>query len=332
MYKITWDNETGGILLNLKVVDNTLSVAPRPIFWEELDLLGLDAQGWKYPHCEEPLMWACNKQYFYRGKYLFDAQGANIYDAPKVVLQKGVEPMKLVPVNMAKMLSCNDANKMLWGTSAEQLVMEGGKVVGAIVKNKDGYIRLNAKKGVVVATGGFGANAEMCNDIYRNLIDVFPEDVRDKADASFMMSGRDGKGHQLCVWAGAAWEPDEPASMVMHPAGQNPFNSPKGAFSTVWLNGEGRRYIAEGGDFQLSSVAGRYGKGKKIPPVFFDPGTEFFLNRVIIQISDGGPTLFRSLFYGSAEPFIEYRPLLAQRVIESSGIARNATLHKTADP
>lgn len=162
--------------------------------------------------------------------------------------------------DIAKMLSCNDANKMLWGTSAEQLVMEGGKVVGAIVKNKDGYIRLNAKKGVVVATGGFGANAEMCNDIYRNLIDVFPEDVRDKADASFMMSGRDGKGHQLCVWAGAAWEPDEPASMVMHPAGQNPFNSPKGAFSTVWLNGEGRRYIAEGGDFQLSSVAGRYGK------------------------------------------------------------------------
>ena len=64
MYKITWDSETGGILLNLKVVENTLSVAPRPVFWEELDLLGLDKQDWKYPHCDEPLMWACNKQYF----------------------------------------------------------------------------------------------------------------------------------------------------------------------------------------------------------------------------------------------------------------------------
>lgn len=45
MYKITWDNETGGILLNLKVVENTLSVAPRPVFWEELDLLGLSGGG-----------------------------------------------------------------------------------------------------------------------------------------------------------------------------------------------------------------------------------------------------------------------------------------------
>ena len=83
MYKITWDSETGGILLNLKVAENTLSVAPRPVFWEELDLLGLEEQGWKYPHCDEPLMWACNKQYFYRGQYLFDAQGANIYDFDK---------------------------------------------------------------------------------------------------------------------------------------------------------------------------------------------------------------------------------------------------------
>ena len=45
MYKITWDNETGGILLNLKVVENTLSVAPRPVLWEELDLLGLSGGG-----------------------------------------------------------------------------------------------------------------------------------------------------------------------------------------------------------------------------------------------------------------------------------------------
>ena len=161
---------------------------------------------------------------------------------------------------MQKMLSCNEANQILWGTSGEQLIKEDGKVTGVIVSNSEGYIRINANKGVVLATGGFGSDAEMSRDIYkRNMVDIFPEDVRDKADPSFMM-GRDGRGQKMAVWAGAAWEPDEPASMVMHPAGSNPFNSPKGALSSVWLNGDGRRYIAEGGDFQLCSVAGRYGK------------------------------------------------------------------------
>ena len=60
--------------------------------------------------------------------------------------------------DIAKMLSMNPENKMLWGTSAEQLIKEGDKVVGAIVKNKDGYIRLNAHKGVVVATGIMHSN------------------------------------------------------------------------------------------------------------------------------------------------------------------------------
>lgn len=61
MYKVTWDKETGGIQLNIKVVAGTLGISPRPVFFEELDLLGLNTLGWVYPHCEEPLLWACNK-------------------------------------------------------------------------------------------------------------------------------------------------------------------------------------------------------------------------------------------------------------------------------
>ena len=62
MYKITWDKETGGVLLNQKVVEGALGVSPRPVFYEELDMLRLDEMGWKYPHCKEPIMWAVNKQ------------------------------------------------------------------------------------------------------------------------------------------------------------------------------------------------------------------------------------------------------------------------------
>ena len=42
MYKITWDKETGGVLLHSRIVDGTLGVSPRPVFFEELDLLKLD--------------------------------------------------------------------------------------------------------------------------------------------------------------------------------------------------------------------------------------------------------------------------------------------------
>ncbi|WP_232220149.1 hypothetical protein [Prevotella falsenii] len=72
MYKITWDKETGGVLLHSRIVDGTLGTSPRPVFWEELDLLKLNELGWKYPHTEAPLLWAINKQYWYLGELMFE--------------------------------------------------------------------------------------------------------------------------------------------------------------------------------------------------------------------------------------------------------------------
>ncbi|WP_295238390.1 FAD-dependent oxidoreductase [Veillonella sp.] len=49
-----------------------------------------------------------------------------------------------------------------YGTPAEQLVQgETGRITGVIAKSPDGYIQLNAKKGVVVATGDYANNDEM---------------------------------------------------------------------------------------------------------------------------------------------------------------------------
>lgn len=109
VYKITWDKETGGVLLHSRIVEGTLGISPRPVFWEELDLLKLNELGWEYPHCEEPLLWAVNKQYWYRGEFMFEAKGANLYDEAQVVFQTGKENMKLQPVNINKMLErCKD--------------------------------------------------------------------------------------------------------------------------------------------------------------------------------------------------------------------------------
>lgn len=104
MFRIEWDKETGGVKLSSLATSNTLSVSPRPVFFEELNLLGLNKLGWKYPECQEPLLWACNKEYFYRGDKVFEAKGANIYDNATIEFKPGFEKLSLKPVNVAKML------------------------------------------------------------------------------------------------------------------------------------------------------------------------------------------------------------------------------------
>lgn len=104
MFKVSWDKETGGVLLNSLQTKDTLGVSPRPVFFEELDLLKLNKLGYKYPKCKEPLLWACNKQYFYRGELVFEAKGANIYDDATILFAEGKEKLTLEPVDVKAML------------------------------------------------------------------------------------------------------------------------------------------------------------------------------------------------------------------------------------
>lgn len=124
MNKIEWDKATGGIILKNLVTKDSLGVSPRPVFYEELDLLGLDKLGWKYPRCQEPIMWACNKQYYYRGKLLFEAKGANIYDAATVVLAEGVKPTKLKAVDVDLMLEKNRESMFLIESEAIEFIRD----------------------------------------------------------------------------------------------------------------------------------------------------------------------------------------------------------------
>ena len=124
MFKIQWDKETGGVRLSSRIEEGTLGTSPRPVFWEELDLLKLNDLGWKYPHCEEPLLWAINKQYWYQGELVFEAKGANVYDEATVVLQPGKENMTLEPVNVKKMLDRTKDNMFLLESEAIEFIRE----------------------------------------------------------------------------------------------------------------------------------------------------------------------------------------------------------------
>lgn len=54
--------------------------------------------------------------------------------------------------------------EVILDTTAKEFIVKDGAVVGVVAEGKNGKVTLNAKKGVVLATGGFGANVEMRNE------------------------------------------------------------------------------------------------------------------------------------------------------------------------
>lgn len=108
MFKVIWDPEHNGVRLTMSSKGDALNVAPRPVFWEELDLLGLNKKGWIYPHVEEPLLWACDRRYFYKGQFVLEVKGGNVFDAPTVIQQEGFESLILQPVDMEHLRSRNE--------------------------------------------------------------------------------------------------------------------------------------------------------------------------------------------------------------------------------
>ena len=84
-----------------------------------------------------------------------------------------------------------------------QLVTEGGAVTGVIAGVEGSYVRFNAKKGVILATGDYQSNDEMiafyCPDVLG-----FPP----------LAAQRDGDGHRMGVWAGGRIEPIGHTKMI----------------------------------------------------------------------------------------------------------------------
>lgn len=113
MFKIIWDKENNGIKLTMRPGDEALNVSPRPVFYEELDHLGLDKKGWSYPRVKEPLLWACDRRYFYKGVLVLEVKGGNVYDEPKIEITPEGEELHLSPVSMEHLRNNNEETMFL---------------------------------------------------------------------------------------------------------------------------------------------------------------------------------------------------------------------------
>lgn len=103
MYAVHWDRETRGVVLSTSLAGGVQG-AVRPVFFEELDLLGF-SDYWDYSPSDAPLLWAVGRQYFYEGRLVAEAQGGDFFEKPQLkVHERGLQ---LEPVDVAAMVEKN---------------------------------------------------------------------------------------------------------------------------------------------------------------------------------------------------------------------------------
>ena len=78
----------------------------RIFFHEELDLLGFD-KFWKYPKCQNPLLWANGRRYFYKGELVAIAKGGNALDLPTIEFEEGYNNLRLDEIDIQEVIRRN---------------------------------------------------------------------------------------------------------------------------------------------------------------------------------------------------------------------------------
>ncbi|WOT06344.1 FAD-binding protein [Shewanella youngdeokensis] len=158
-----------------------------------------------------------------------------------------------------------------YSTPAVQLMTDNsGRVTGVIAKEKGEYIKVNAGKGVILASGGYDANPEMMKAYLR------PEDY---SSASWWNPcwGTTGDGHMMGLKVGAAMDPAPHAVMNFTFGSPESFHIPAvrtlramGLYAIV--NDDGKRFVREDVAFQsISNATNRQAtQGKKSWLLFDD--------------------------------------------------------------
>lgn len=138
----------------------------------------------------------------------------------------------------------------LWTNSpAKRLVMEGGKVTGAIVETDRGLIEIRAKKGVMIATGGFPHDSAL-------RAELFPNGARAPELWNMFPYGNTGDGIKMATDVGAHFETDTKSPVAFAPIIRMP--NVEGSLETmpaffqrglpglIAVTREGKRFCNEG--------------------------------------------------------------------------------------
>ena len=160
--------------------------------------------------------------------------------------RRGHKPMKAQGLEYIENLGDyvkHNHGRIFTETTAEKLIKEGNQVVGIEARKANGAkVKIHTRHGVVLATGGFGANTKMLQQ-YNTYWDNIPDDIKTTNSPAIT-----GDGIRLGVQAGAD-------IVGMGFSQMMPISDPKtGALFTglivtpsnfVFVNKEGQRFVNE---------------------------------------------------------------------------------------
>ena len=150
-------------------------------------------------------------------------------------------------------------------TRALYLVREDnntGRVSAVVAQNLETgeYIRYNANKAVVLATGDFSKDADMMAKyspwawkLYKNALDTTGEV---NYDVELAYNGLyKGDGHKMGLWVGAGWQKTYPNAPMINCGAQGPTVNSIDNFWGINLTSDGRRYHNEVTNFSYGAIA-----------------------------------------------------------------------------
>lgn len=140
-----------------------------------------------------------------------------------------------------------------YNTIAEQLVREDdnkGRISAVIAKNADGkYVRYDANKAIVLATGDFSKDRDMMARYSPNAYELFKETITwDKInyDAELVYDGLyPGQGHKMGLWVGAGWQRSYPNAPMLYLNVNWPSMGGIAGFQGINMDINGKRFMNE---------------------------------------------------------------------------------------
>lgn len=131
-------------------------------------------------------------------------------------------------------------------TSMKVLIKDGDRVVGLYAESPDGLVRYNAKKGVIVCTGGYASNEEMMKALQ-------PESEK-LCCIRKSFPTCEGDGIKACLWAGGVMD-ETHAAMIFDRGGIKPNATDASEGKLFWMGSqpflkvdlEGNRFTNESG-------------------------------------------------------------------------------------
>ena len=179
-----------------------------------------------------------------------------------------------------------------FNTKAQDLLVEGGRVVGVFAE-RDGELWLfRGTKGVILATGGIHEDPEMtayyCDD-YVNRVQRC-----EHGPAGFST----GDGHKMGLWVGGKMQDNGPFPLMLHPQANAMFH---GCFPFVNTNGE--RFMNEGTWVQGKSMNIMNQPGNIAYSIFAKNYGSY--NRQSLEGGTGGGMFWDTMMASIGQPFAD---------------------------